>query len=387
MTAPLLLGVPRKFASIMKAFRAVLPALVLSAAAHAGNLPPVQTVFVILLENHCWSDFQGSADAPFINGTLLPTASSCAQYFSPPGLHPSEPNYLWLEAGTNFGIFDDNDPASNHQNTTNHLAAQLRSAGISWKTYQEDIPGSAVPLTAINGYVPRHNPFAFFDDMTGTNDANDAYGLAHMRPYTELAGDLTNNSVARYNFITPNLCDDGHDICAPRSNSVRQIDDWLASEVPKILGSAAFANSGALFILWDEGQNDSGCPIGMVLVSPLARGGGYVSGIPYTHSSFLRTMQEIFGLSPWLGDAAKATDLSDLFMQLTLQPAGSSANGDFCLRITGVLPGGTNFVEASRDFSTWNVIGTNWACSNSFTFADSAATNHDRRFYRIRQAR
>ena len=35
--------------------------------------------------------------------------------------------------------------------------------------------------------------------------------------------------------------------------------------------------------------------------------------IAYTHSSTLRTLQEIFGVQPFLGDAANATDLSDLF--------------------------------------------------------------------------
>ena len=35
--------------------------------------------------------------------------------------------------------------------------------------------------------------------------------------------------------------------------------------------------------------------------------------VSYSHSSTLRTFQEIFGLSPLLGDAANATDLSDLF--------------------------------------------------------------------------
>lgn len=370
----------------MNALRSVLAALILAVSAHAGSLPPVQTVFVILFENHNWSDFKGSTDAPFINGTLLPMASYCEQYYNPPGLHPSEPNYLWLEAGTNFGIFDDNDPASNHQNTTNHLAAQLRSAGISWKTYQEDIPGMVVPLTAINGYVPKHNPFVFFDDLTGTNDPNDAYGLAHNRPYTELAGDLANHSVARYNFITPNLCNDGHDVCAPRNNSVRQTDDWLASEVPKILNSAAYSNNGALFITWDEGEYGSDGPIGMILLSPLARGGGYTNSIRYTHSSFLRTMQRIFGVSPWLGDAANATDLSDLFAQFAIHPAGRAANGAFCMVVTGVFPGQTNFVEASTNLATWNVLGTNRCSSNSFSITDNTATNHNWQFYRIRQA-
>jgi hypothetical protein len=359
--------------------------IIFAAPAHARNLPRVQTVFVILLENHNWSSFKGSAEAPFINGTLLPLASHCEQYYNPPGLHPSEPNYLWLEAGTNFGILDDNDPDYNHQNTTNHLAAQLRGAGSSWKSYQEDITGAVVPLTAINGYVPRHDPFVFFDDVTGTNDPNDAYGLAHIRPYTELAADLTNNIVARYNFISPNLCDDGHDSCAPQYNPVRQTDDWLASEVPKILNSATYSNNGALFIVWDEDESSDG-PIGMILISPLARGGGYFNSIHYTHSSLVRTMQEIFGVSPWLGDAANATDLSDLFRQITIRSADMTTNGAFCMNVTGVLPGTTNFVEASTNLIMWSVISTNWSSSNSFSIKDDTATNYNRQFYRVRQA-
>ena len=34
--------------------------------------------------------------------------------------------------------------------------------------------------------------------------------------------------------------------------------------------------------------------------------------IPYTHSSTLRRLEEIFGVSPYLEDAANATDLRDL---------------------------------------------------------------------------
>jgi len=369
----------------MKALRSVCIALFLAAAAAAGTLPPVQTVFVILLENHNWADFADNADAPFINETLLPLGSHCEQYCNPPGLHPSEPNYLWLEAGTNFGILDDNDPAINHQNTPCHLTAQLRSAGISWKTYQEDIAGDVVPLTATNEYVPRHDPFVFFDDVTGTNNPLDSYGLAHIRPLTELSADLASNSAARYNFITPNLCDDGHDTCAPQNDSIRQIDDWLAGAVPAILTSAAFSNSGAVFITWDEGEGGGDGPIGLILLSPLARGGGYSNTIHYTHSSLLRTLQEIFGVVPWLGDAANATDLSDLFMRLTIQSVGLNTNGTIYLHITGVLTGTTNFVEASTNLTTWNVVSTNYASNHSFSFQDNPATNGGNRFYRVRQ--
>src|ERR1041384_5647614 len=180
--------------------------VLLGGAVHA-QMSSVQTVFIILMETHNWSQIKGSASAPYINNTLLPMSSYATQYFNPPGIHPSLPNYLWLEAGTNFQITDDNDPASNHQSTTSHLATQLMNGGISWKTYQEDISGSTCPLSSVNMYRPKHNPFVYFDDITNTNDPNAPVCLAHVRPYTELATDIANHTVPRYVFITPNLCD------------------------------------------------------------------------------------------------------------------------------------------------------------------------------------
>jgi hypothetical protein len=273
---------------------------------------PIHTVFVILLENHDWSSIKGSTSAPYINNTLLPMASHAEQYFNPPSLHPSEPNYLWLEAGTNFGILDDNDPARNHQNSTSHLVTLLETAGLSWRAYQEDTSGIVCPLTDLGDYAVRHDPFVFFDDVTNANDSYASRCIDHVRPYAELQPDLGNDTVARYNFITPNVCDDMHDTCAPLNDPVKQGDSWLSTEVPKILGSQAYANNGVLFITWDEAENGDG-PIGMIMLSPKAKGGGYANALHYTHGSTLRTVEEIFGVTPLLGDAASAADLSDLF--------------------------------------------------------------------------
>src|SRR5216110_702061 len=215
--------------------------MTMPAGAQVNN---VKKVFVIVMENHNWSQFRGAANAPYINNTLLPQASHAEQYYNPPSLHPSLPNYLWLEAGTNFGILNDSDPSINHQSTTAHLVTQLKNAGVSWKTYQEDISGTNCPLTSVNKYAPKHNPFVYFDDVTNTNDPNSTYCITHVRPYPELATDLSNGTVAQYNFITPNLCDDMHDSCAPLNNSVAQGDTWLPNEVPKILNSNAYKNGG-----------------------------------------------------------------------------------------------------------------------------------------------
>jgi len=274
---------------------------------------PIHTVFLILMENHDWSSISGSASAPYINGTLLPMASHAEKYFNPPGLHPSEPNYLWLEAGTNFGVLDDNVPVANHQSSSSHLVTLLDAAGLSWRAYEEGTSGIVCPLTDLGPYAVRHDPFVFFDDVTAINSAYASRCIDHVRPYAELRTDLGNDTVARYNFITPNVCNDMHDSCAPQNDPVRQGDDWLSAELPKILSSQAYANNGAVLITWDEGETGDG-PIGMIAVSPRAKGGGYSNAVHYTHGSTLRTLQEIFGLTPLLGDAAGETDLSDLFI-------------------------------------------------------------------------
>jgi phosphatidylinositol-3-phosphatase len=350
----------------------------------AGTIPPIQTVFVIVLENESWAEVEGNTNAPYLNSTLLSIGSHCDGYYNVPNLHPSLPNYLWLEAGTNFGILDDNDPDLDHQNTTNHFVTLLKNAGISWKTYHEDIPGTNVPLSDWYGYAVRHNPFVYFDDVTGTNNPAYAYGIAHIRPYSELAADLTNNTIARYNFLKPNICNDGHDSCSPFYDPIRQIDAWLAAEVPKILNSQAYSNNGALFITWDESQLPDP-RIGMIVLSPLARGGGYTNNIYYTHSSTLRTFQEIFGVGPFLGDAANATDLSDLFFQFGIHRLVKMPSGAIHITAVGITPGRTNIVEASTDLKTWSPISTNISTTTSFATVDSDAASLKQRFYRLLQ--
>jgi hypothetical protein len=122
--------------------------------------------------------------------------------------------------------------------------------------------------------------------------------------------------VADYNFITPNLCDDSHGANGCPSDLIRAGDTWLSTEVPKIMASNAYKNGGAIFITWDESETNGApdVPIGMLLLSPLAKGNGYTSTIKYYHSSMVRTVEEVFlpGV-PLLNDAANQPPLSDLF--------------------------------------------------------------------------
>ena len=271
------------------------------------------TVFVIVMENSNWSKIKSSSYAPYINSLLShPQASYANAYYNPTGNHPSEPNYIWMEAGSNYGIRNDSDPASNKLIGKDHLSKQLDTKNISWKTYQESITGTTCALSSSGKYAAKHNPFVFFDDVSDNFKSNSAKCISHVRPFTELQGDLSNNTMARYVFITPNLCNDMHDSCSPLYNGVKQGDAWLKTVVPMITASQAYKNNGALMITWDEGGSGSDGPIGFILLSPQAKGNGYYNNFRYTHGSLLRSLETIYGV-PLLNDANNQTDLSDLF--------------------------------------------------------------------------
>jgi hypothetical protein len=288
------------------------------AATDGGTVPArehIKTVWIIVMENQNWSSIKGSKSAPYVNNTVLPIASHAEQYFNPPNIHPSLPNYLWMEAGTNFGIADDRSPLGNSQSTTQHLVTLLKNApqgAIEWRAYQENISGKDCPLSDRYPYVVKHNPFVYFDDVTNRKNPDSAYCIEHVRPFEQLAKDLSTNSVARFNFITPNICNDMHDSCFPLRNKVAQGDTWLAKYLPEILNSQAYREGGAVFITWDEADIGDG-PIGMIVLSTMAKGNGYRNSIHYDHGALLRTLEEIFGVSPFLGNAASQSDLKDLF--------------------------------------------------------------------------
>jgi hypothetical protein len=362
-----------------------------SGIATASTLPPVQNIFVIVMENFNWAQIHGNAGAPYIN-SLLTIGAHAEQYYTPPGLHPSLPDYIWMEAGNNFGINTDDTPAVLHQSSTAHLTTLLNSAGISWKVYAEGILGTDCPLTDEGtSYTTHHNPFVYFDDITNNLSATSAVCIAHNRPYSELATDLTNNAVARYNFIVPNLIHDMHDSDIPTG------DAWLSTEVPRILNSQAYQSNGVLFIAWDEGFNDSDGPIGLIALSPFAKP-GYSNAIHYTHSSLLRTLQEFFGVSTsWLGDAANATDLSDLFATtvslapptnlsatpVSMSQVGLSWTASTSPAVTGYLiercqgAGCTTFVQiATANGTTYNDTGRTASTSYGYRVRATDAANN-----------
>jgi phosphatidylinositol-3-phosphatase len=273
----------------------------------------IKTVFVIVMENHDWSGIKSGRSAPYLK-SLFASGARSESYFSPRDIHPSEPNYIWMEAGDNLAITDDDPPGLNHRTTKAHLVTQLDTAGVPWRSYQEGISGTECPLNGRGRYQPKHNPVIFFDDQTDHGDLRSARCIEHVRPYEELERDLADDKVTGYNFITPDMCHDMHDSEGCETpDAVRNGDLWLSRELPKIFASTAYKEGGALFIVWDENEGNPSESIGMVVLSPFAKK-SYENHIRYTHSSLLRTVQDIFAIGPYLRDAEEAADLSDLFV-------------------------------------------------------------------------
>ena len=148
----------------------------------------------------------------------------------------------------------------------------------------------------------------------------------------QLAADLENNTVADYNWITPNQFNDMHTALTAGfqgltgdAANIAQGDNFLSIVVPMIMASDAYKDHGAIIIWWDESESNAGenqddfsHTIGEIVISQHAHENvgvmPYASPVDFTHSSDLRTMQEIFDLDePFLQDAANASDLSDLF--------------------------------------------------------------------------
>jgi phosphatidylinositol-3-phosphatase len=421
----------KRFASLMAAL--VAGNMCAQAQIAIQSLPDIKTVFVIALENHDLTQpcpdcgpqqLLGNPAAPYLNSLITPGNPNSAQvsyatayYSAAQGLHPSEPNYIWSEAGTEFGAFTDNDPSTNCGNlftTTNHLCGQLTAQGIVWKSYQEDLQytsgadvsraGTLPSGTNIyNGskefyYAVKHNPAEFFTDTQNQN----------VYPLEQLWADLTNNAAGRYNWITPDQFNEMHSylpggftyngtLFTGNQAAIAQGDNCLSILIPQIMASAAYQDHGAIIIWTDETEStdDTRTTLPEIIISPMAKGNAYASTVPVTHSSDLKTMDEIFGLTFQTADVGGTNDLSDMFLIAKNPPASPSVimhskkmanEGGFQLMFSGTV-GQSYQVLVTSDLalpkSAWTVAGSGIFETTNAVFVDHSAGNYPGRYYAI----
>jgi len=260
------------------------------------DVPSFSHVFVIVCENREFDEVIGNAKMPRFNAwakeyTLLD------QYYAV--THPSLPNYIAMIGGDFFGIQTN---CTDCLIRARSLPDLLEDAGRTWKTYQEGLPEPGFTGARAGRYAQKHNPFVYFEPVR-----NDRARLERsVVPLEQLAEDLTQGGLPDFSFITPDMCNSGHDC------GLEVTDAWLGRVVDAILQSPGFDRTSLIVLTFDEGtttRNCCGSPplasggrIATVLISPLIQR-GFRDETPYSHYSLLKTIAAAWGL-PELGRSA-----------------------------------------------------------------------------------
>jgi hypothetical protein len=333
-----------------------------------GTLPPIRHVFLIVLENKSFdAAFGPGSSAPYLAKALRARGALLTQYYATG--HWSLDNYIAMVSGQapNSATQHDCPQPTEFQSARPGLDAhgqvlgtgciypaivktlpdQLEQAGFTWKGFMEDLDSNPTrddPQTCTAGrigkndeteraavgdqYAAKHDPFVYFHTILD----DPARCAAHIVSLNELRIDLRRVATTpNYSFITPNLCNDGHDLrCVDgKTGGLAGINGFLHKWVPVITRSPAFRKDGLLIVTFDESDGQApdafdaccnerplasapdrpgftgpgGGRIGAVLLSPYIRP-GTVSAVPYNHYSMLRTVEDIFDLGH-LGYAAE----------------------------------------------------------------------------------
>jgi hypothetical protein len=288
-------------------------------------------VFVIVEENHSFTDVIGNPAAPNLNA-LASAYGIATNYFGV--THPSEPNYVALLGGSPFTVNSD-DAYYVQRVAAPSLISELDQAHVSWKAYLQGLPhpgyqGICYPANC-NGepdkdplYVSKH------DGIQNYTTSLNAADWSRQVPIDQLGSDLRSGNVPAFNWVIPDECHDQHGdppYCIDSGNTgggdpqdqrlVAFGDHYLGHLVAQITGAAFWAKgNNAIDIVYDEGDSN-------------AHGGGRVANIVvtshgprhlqapafYSHYSLLQTIQRNFGL-PCLQntcDTATVKPLTPLF--------------------------------------------------------------------------
>lgn len=356
------------------------------------DVPRIGHVFVIVLENEGFdTTFGPQSKAPYLSKTLTRSGVLLSEYYGTG--HASLDNYIAMISGqaatpetrndcqtySDFamtGVTPDGQAIGRgcvYPDAIKTLPDQLNAVGRTWRGYMGDMgndpsretvtcghpilngldhtqsaeaPSPSVPLG--DAYAARHNPFVYFHSIIDSSDC-DANVVALDRLSRDLESEWT---TPNFVFITPNLCDDGHDgpCVNGQPGGLVSADAFLQKWVPRIVASPAYRRDGLIVINFDEGglsvvpnpgggflinapglfccneqpgpnlapfpqsstigpytlafQSYGGDRTGAVLLSRFMTP-GTVSYTPFNHFSLLKSVEDIFGTRGHLGYAAQ----------------------------------------------------------------------------------
>ena len=259
------------------------------ATAPRTSVPAFGHVFLIVGENK--SLFQlNSSNAPYIMKTLKPQSAWFTNYNAV--VVGSAADYVALTSGQ-FDACETKGPCTQKVPS---IFSQLGNG--NWKDWNESMPSncyrkSAGTTTALNAYKPGHNPAltyiglpcSTYDVPAGTTGRNNM---------STFNGALAKGRVPKYNFISPNLCEDSYHSCNG-ANIITEYDNFLKKEIPLIEASPAFGSNGVIFSTYDEGYVPTQDPNTMMVVTGPQVNVGTYSG-SFNHYSTLATIERGLGL-------------------------------------------------------------------------------------------
>ena len=277
------------------------------------TFPPPQSahadhIFLVVLENHSFSQVIGNPAMPFLN-SLASGHALAAEYFA--NAHPSLPNYFMLSTG-NLQTDDDNFMGTI---TDDNLVRALTAAGKSWKAYIQSLPSAGYTGPDAGAYLKHHNPFAYLSDVTGS-----AAQAGNMVPFQQFSADLKAGMLADFVYLLPDSQNDAHDCPggAPSctdDDKLMAADNWLRDNIDPLLKSPNFGNS-VLLITFDESapsdSTDGGGHVTTVLVGPHVKS-GFSSSTTFQHQSLLRLILQLLNVSDMPGAAASADSMGEFF--------------------------------------------------------------------------
>ncbi|GAC1394549.1 MAG: phosphatidylinositol-3-phosphatase [Ktedonobacteraceae bacterium] len=256
------------------------------------SLPRFDHIVVVIEENKGYSEIIGAnSPAPYINslagqGMLFTNAHAIT--------HPSEPNYLDLFSGSDQGVVGDACDSSVY--APPDLGGQLIGAKLSFAGYSEGLPaaGDTRCSDSATSYARKHAPWANFSDTNGPTTN---------LPYTSFPTPAAGySSLPTVSFVVPNLNNDMHD------GTIQQGDIWLQQNMDAY-AQWAKTNNSLLIVTWDENdtsQLDPSNQVATIFVGQHVQTGTNATSI--NHYSVLRTLEDMYGLSP-ANNAASASDI------------------------------------------------------------------------------
>jgi hypothetical protein len=273
------------------------------------NIPQFEHVFIVVEENHSFSQTIGNTAMPYYN-SLAKKYGLATNYFA--NVHPSLPNYFMLTTGQPI---TDTDSFSGIV-TDDNVAQALSNAGKTWKVYAEALPNPGYLGGDFGFYARHHNPFAYFSVVI-----NQPSQQVNVVPFSQLAADMGGNQLPNYGFIVPDLQDDAHDCPGGGQNcddntKLAQADAWLSANIQPLVSNGTFQQSGLLLIVFDEGNvsdfANGGGQVALLVISSRSKP-GFRSTTFYQHENTLRLMMDALRVPDLPGLSNGATQMGEFF--------------------------------------------------------------------------